>query len=1252
MIKTHLQKLFRIFRWFSLGLLVLVVLGLVLLQTPLARKIILRTVLAQANQSLNGKISVAALEGNFFSRLKLREILVQTEKDTLLKLASLEVAFNPFSLLSREFKIARLRLDAPEIFLYDSPEGWNFSSLLLVTADSGSKSPADTSGGISVKIARVELRNGQFSLRDSQQILPEIRICQIFLDASARYAADSLDATVKRFTWNGQIADLELKHFFFKGYLRGERLGIDSLKIASDSSQFFLKGQVNLNANLDFNLRFSANPLARSDLLRINPTLPAYPLTQIRGELAGNLQQFAVTTWLEFQQEQIEFVAQIALKPRQTFSATLTTRRLNLQSIQGLDLPPSDLSLNLQIVGENFNLDSLQATAQLDVSAPGTFNRQPLRQLTARLNYRHQELNAAFSLALKAVSAKISGRLNLARPPLVYAGEIDLAGPVWYELANLGAADDQLELHAQVTGRGITPEEMNARAEIFARKLETQGIRVDSLRARMRFSDALLSLDSVRVNAPFGNLHLSGRASFRDSLIFANYQFTDLNLAALPGDSLAGTGNLIGTVSGRFDSLVTVGRGVLAKIAYGTNRIEQTKLDYKILLVDTLPRISAEIQAADIFLGSFKIDSLRSHARLFGSQIDAHVRASADTLGNLTTEFSLEFNDSLVFTFHQLHLNALGYHFSNCTRPFRVTLLAEKIRIDSLELADQNQRLSLHGWLEPERAQNLHFQTENLDLSPLGEFAALPVAGNLNAAAQISGSFQHPQAEMTAELLRPTFGDFPFEMLKITAELKQNHASASLSLDDPTLGTVIHFSAATDFLSDTTLSWFERFTDFSELRLRFNGLQLALVNDFLTNKTELTGQVEADLTLHHLLTDLTGQGYFSLTGALRSPVFGIDYKSLLLNFELDQKNLVLNNFSILTSKGWLQGQGKIGLSKNLDSQFALLFTAKNFEAVNSKLAQLQLNADLEILGSVKQPEFKGKIELERGRVNLPPFLKLTPVTPTLIEPEPVFPQIAATDSASTTGLLNLMLKDLRGTLTLTIPRNTWLRNEEINIELSGELELIKKSADFALFGPVRVVRGNVQFYGKKFIIEKGELVFRGLYPPDPEIYILASFRHPDVLIQLLVGGTANAPQLTLQSTPEMEQRDIFSYLLFGKPFAYLSGEQKDNLGGENALLTNAMGIAVGLLAGELTRAVAKQLQLDIIEFSQGTDWQSSTLKVGKYVGKGMFVFYSRDLVGANETVSLEYQINPNWLLKADQTTSGSAGVDLWWQKEW
>jgi len=180
----------------------------------------------------------------------------------------------------------------------------------------------------------------------------------------------------------------------------------------------------------------------------------------------------------------------------------------------------------------------MRASARLEVIAPGSFNRQPIRDLSGQVVFENQKLDLRLSLALHSVSANISGWLDLRTSRPGYSVKVQLSGPIWYELANTGTADDQLELIAHVAGQGFTLDDMHARAEIFASALETQSIKIDSLRGQLHFADARFWLDSLHVSAPFGNLRLAGSADFRDSLVSADYQLTDLNLDALTADSV------------------------------------------------------------------------------------------------------------------------------------------------------------------------------------------------------------------------------------------------------------------------------------------------------------------------------------------------------------------------------------------------------------------------------------------------------------------------------------------------------------------------------------------------------------------------------------------------------------------------------------------------------------------------------------------------------------------------------------------
>src|SRR5690606_25148772 len=70
-------------------------------------------------------------------------------------------------------------------------------------------------------------------------------------------------------------------------------------------------------------------------------------------------------------------------------------------------------------------------------------------------------------------------------------------------------------------------------------------------------------------------------------------------------------------------------------------------------------------------------------------------------------------------------------------------------------------------------------------------------------------------------------------------------------------------------------------------------------------------------------------------------------------------------------------------------------------------------------------------------------------------------------------------ENFTGKVNIEIPKNTWVKNEDFRIELSGDLELRKNLEYFEIFGTVDVVRGQYDLFGKTFVIETGTLNFQG-----------------------------------------------------------------------------------------------------------------------------------------------------------------------------
>jgi translocation and assembly module TamB len=233
---------------------------------------------------------------------------------------------------------------------------------------------------------------------------------------------------------------------------------------------------------------------------------------------------------------------------------------------------------------------------------------------------------------------------------------------------------------------------------------------------------------------------------------------------------------------------------------------------------------------------------------------------------------------------------------------------------------------------------------------------------------------------------------------------------------------------------------------------------------------------------------------------------------------------------------------------------------------------------------------------------------------------------------------------------ITIPRDTWVYMREGSIELFGKLQAEKAPHnELVVSGAIETARGWVAIQNRKFRLEKGVVTFTGATPIDPSLDIDARYTLPNYVVDALIGGTAQSPTLTFTSDPVLEQADILSLLVFGKPANALSDQQK------TTLQSQAVQAVTGAVAADLRQALAEQLGIEDLELDVGDNPSQSKIGVGKYVAPGVFVSTSQQLGGGNSQgrdVSVEYQLNDNWQLKASSTARGNNGVDIVWKKRY
>ena len=168
--------------------------------------------------------------------------------------------------------------------------------------------------------------------------------------------------------------------------------------------------------------------------------------------------------------------------------------------------------------------------------------------------------------------------------------------------------------------------------------------------------------------------------------------------------------------------------------------------------------------------------------------------------------------------------------------------------------------------------------------------------------------------------------------------------------------------------------------------------------------------------------------------------------------------------------------------------------------------------------------------------------------------------------------------------------------------------------------------------GRRFAIERGELTFNGPLT-EPSIDVRASRSTDDVTAGVALAGTLGRTHATLYSDPVMDDAEIISYLLTGRPLAAAGDD-------ETAMLASA-AFDLGLQrAGPVAARMGRALGLEDFRI----DGDDGRLVAGSRLGDRLWLEYAYGLADRLGTLLLRVQLTEHALLEAS-SGSGNA-LDL------
>ena len=190
-----------------------------------------------------------------------------------------------------------------------------------------------------------------------------------------------------------------------------------------------------------------------------------------------------------------------------------------------------------------------------------------------------------------------------------------------------------------------------------------------------------------------------------------------------------------------------------------------------------------------------------------------------------------------------------------------------------------------------------------------------------------------------------------------------------------------------------------------------------------------------------------------------------------------------------------------------------------------------------------------------------------------------------------------------------------------------------------LTGQADLIRGDYDFAGRNFKLDRGTIRFQGETPPNPLLDIRASAQMQGLDATVRVEGTGLKPEITFASTPPLPQDELLSRILFGTSITNLSAPEALQLASAVAALQSGSGSLDPINA--LRRAIGLD-RLRIVPADIATG-QKTAVAAGKYITRKLFVEVVTDGAGYSAT-RVEYQMT-RWLsLLSTVSTIGRANA--------
>ncbi len=830
----------------------------------------------------------------------------------------------------------------------------------------------------------------------------------------------------------------------------------------------------------------------------------------------------------------------------------------------------------------------------------------------------------------------------------VLDGMIDLAGKVgWGEKLTWNLKLDgkninpellqkdwsgKLDLSTKISGEQAE-DNLSASVENTLIKGQLRGYPF-SVQTDLKIINNALDIKQLHLSSGKSVLKASGHAGENLDL---NWTLESPDLAELypeAGGQLSAQGTIKGSQEQPSINTTLKGKNVVApSIKFG-------KLDSTVKLDLTQgEKFDIQLNSSQITLGENIIDKLdlTGTGKLSAHTIKANMISAQGDL-HFLSKGGLK-NDRWSGIIQELTLEEKKIGRWQLVKPEKLIASKQKVDLEKLCLTQKEASLCLEAHWKSSGTWQVNSDIDQLPLSILDPFLPANMVldstvsskltasgtGNKNIRAKLdlnapAGTIQLQNADD-----RP---QFKYDKAALNIVMNDQGAKASLLFDlvQPT-DSPIKATLETPPFNPSTV-------DFNKLplkgRLTTKIDDLGFIQTFTHELEELKGNLDVDLRIAGTVSKPKIEGHTKLVADFFLPAAGIHLQDVKIDaISRDAKPLAFNG-QARSGEGKLDLKGSIGLAED-GFPINAEINGDRFELVNLPEAWILASPKLYISQQNNQLNIKGEVTIPEAK----------------LEPQGIASSVPLSDDVT---IINdpETVKEKKQKLQITTNVKVILDNK-ISISASGFTGSLK--GDLLVTGkPKKPVMGTGEIiiydglfsaYGQELDINKGRIIFAGGPIDSPTLDLKAIRKIKSVTAGVHVTGAATSPELTLFSKPSMNQDNILSYLMIGKPLSEATSGDGDILIGA----ARSLGFKGGAM---LTDTIGQSLGLD--EFSIGGDGAEDTsLQIGKYLTPRLYISYGVGLFEPVTQLKMRYDFSKRWSMEAESGTN--SGMDFLYKIE-